>query len=293
MNSHYPIDPADLRTALGTSMRNAQLQRLYKEAPEGAKPVLKVLFCAEVFPEKLSREGMWANIKDLEAGLSEEDVVYLAENWEDADVREYFSQMLDAGSRPKAKIGIIRNKEPAKKVDLNAEAIKRRMALQEEQERLSREKAEMNRRKKARDLFIRRAVACSLAGCLIVIGCVLFSNMRRERMVREAARKAAQAAERAERAALAEKEKREREEKIAKANLEREEEEKKRQREEQEREAKNKAEREAREREFELLRKRKNWKKGILKNINLSKGGLKGLPLFPGSSWRLPKNPER
>ena len=52
----YPIDPADLRAALGTCMKSTELQALFKGAPEGAKPVLKVLFCAAVFPEKVNEE---------------------------------------------------------------------------------------------------------------------------------------------------------------------------------------------------------------------------------------------
>ena len=94
MNSQYTIQPELLRSALGVSMKNAELQRIFKSAPQSAKPVLKLEFVACVFPDKISDEAFSANLKYLTESLDDEALQYLIENETDEGLKEYFEALL-------------------------------------------------------------------------------------------------------------------------------------------------------------------------------------------------------
>jgi hypothetical protein len=277
----YPIDPADLRAALGTCMKSAELQALFKGAPEGAKPVLKVLFCAAVFPEKVSEECLWANLKAMEADLDDADLTYLIENWEGEEFRKYFSDIRSSRNAPKAKIGVIRKNDDAVQVDLNAEAMKRRMEMEEAEEKMFNDAQAAVRRKAARDLLVRRAIVFSLAGCLAAAGCALFWNMQRKRAIREKAEMAKLEAERAGWESERAKEKALREQEREKLRKEREAAAEKRRLAAQERDARNKAAREARERELAECREAEEVKKGYREKYQSVKSCFKGAVLVP------------
>jgi len=62
MKNEFTIDAELMRNALGASMRNPELQRIFKEAPQAAKPVLKLKFAAMVFPDQISDEAFGVNL---------------------------------------------------------------------------------------------------------------------------------------------------------------------------------------------------------------------------------------
>lgn len=269
----YPIDPADLRTALGTCMKSTELQALFKGAPEGAKPVLKVLFCAAVFPEKVNEECLWANLKDMEADLGEEDLTYLIENWEGEEFKKYFSDILSSRNAPKAKIGVIR-KKTSEDVDLNAEAMKRRMEMEEAEAKMINEAQEAARRKAARDLLMRRSIVAFVSVCLIAAGAIVFRNVQHKREIRKEAERAAVEKIRAEEEARREQEREKaRAEQEAAAAL--------RKQKAQEREAKDKAAREARERERAARAEADKLVRGYREKFQAVRGAFRNAVLVP------------
>ena len=176
------IDPADLRTALGTCMHDKDLQRLFKCAPDGAKKVLKLSFYSTVFPEKIDGHKFRVNLRAIEPELTAEDLQYLIRFETDAQLKAHFSELLAGlasdGSVASAgmpdldqsgpKLRIIRPTGGAG-VDLNAEAMKRRMTEAEEEKAEECSKAAQACRKAFRDRALRGAFVSVIA--LVVLGC--------------------------------------------------------------------------------------------------------------------------
>ena len=185
MGDVWSFDPEDLKSALGMCMREASLQRLYKGAPEGAKRALKILFCAAVHPEKVGSEGIWGYLKSVEGDLAKEDLEYLIENWEGQELQDYFRRLLDGINGHKPKLGIRRNRTGVEaEVDLNAEAMKRRMAMEEEEALAQAEAASLSLRKARRDAIIRNAVVIVIFSVLAVGGGIWFMSWKKERAAR-------------------------------------------------------------------------------------------------------------
>lgn len=176
------IDPADLRTALGTCMHDKDLQRLFKCAPDGAKRVLKLSFYSTVFPEKIDGHKFRVNLRAIEPELTEEDLRYLIRFETDAQLKSHFSELLagltsgdtvasedmpgldQAGSR----LRIIRPTGGAG-VDLNAEAMKRRMNEAEAEKAEECARADQARRKAFKDKLLKGAFLSVIA--FVVLGC--------------------------------------------------------------------------------------------------------------------------
>ena len=98
MNAGSIIDPEVLRRALGASMRNPELQRIFKEAPQAAKPVLKLKFAALIFPDQISDEAFGANLEELAKTLGADDLRYLIDTETDAGMKAYFEGLARAGN---------------------------------------------------------------------------------------------------------------------------------------------------------------------------------------------------
>lgn len=98
MKNEFTIDAELMRNALGTSMRNPELQRIFKEAPQAAKPVLKLKFAAMVFPDQISDEAFGANLEELTKTLGADDLRYLIDTETDAGMKAYFENLLHEGS---------------------------------------------------------------------------------------------------------------------------------------------------------------------------------------------------
>lgn len=132
MTAEDRIDPSDLRDALGVSMRDPGLQRVFKGAPEGAKRVLKIRFCSAVFPERVDRQKMIANVKALDGELEREDLEYLLTCEVDEELIAHFNGLLSSGKAERKEEGrsslhVIKSGLVGA-VDLNAEAIKRQIS---------------------------------------------------------------------------------------------------------------------------------------------------------------------
>lgn len=93
MNCEYIIDAELLKRALGTSMRNPELQRVFKEAPQAAKPVLKLKFAAMVYPDQISDDAFGANLQELSKSLDAEALQYLVACESDEGMRDYFRSL--------------------------------------------------------------------------------------------------------------------------------------------------------------------------------------------------------
>ena len=98
MNAEFTIDPELMRNALGASMRNPELQRIFKEAPQAAKPVLKLKFAAMVFPDQISDEAFGTNLEELAKSLGADDLRYLISTETDAGTKAYFEGLARAGN---------------------------------------------------------------------------------------------------------------------------------------------------------------------------------------------------
>lgn len=169
MTESERIDPAELRTALGTCMRDKELQRLFKCAPEGAKKVLKLSFYATVFPEKIDGHKFRVNLRAIEPELASEDLEYLIRFEPDAQLKAHFEELLAARTsgtpaasaepfgRPESKVRLIRSTDGLS-VDLNAEAMKRKMAEDEAERTAECAKAMQARRKAGRDRLLKTIV---------------------------------------------------------------------------------------------------------------------------------------
>ena len=94
MNPQYTISPELMRKALGASMRNPELQRIFKEAPQAAKPVLKLKFAVLVFPDQISDEAFGVNLEALAKSLGADDLRYLIDTETDAGMKAYFESLL-------------------------------------------------------------------------------------------------------------------------------------------------------------------------------------------------------
>lgn len=179
MTESERIDPADLRTALGTCMRDKELQRLFKCAPEGAKKVLKLSFYATVFPEKIDGHKFRVNLRAIEPELSSEDLEYLIRFEPDAQLKVHFKELLASRTsgtpaasaepfgRPESKVRLIRSTDGLS-VDLNAEAMKRRLAEDEVERATECARATQSRRKTNRDRLLKALVTMLVA--LVVFG---------------------------------------------------------------------------------------------------------------------------
>lgn len=271
------IDAADLRCALGTCMRDTILQTLYKSAPEGAKPVLKTLFYAAVFPEKIDREGLWSVLEGMKDDLSNEDLEYLIENWEGRELQEYFAGILQARKSSKQKLCIRRAEAHVESaVDLNAEAVKRRIEMEAEEAAASAQAENLAWRRARREEFMRKSLVTLVVGCVLAGGGIWFLSWKKERDIRREARRVEFEKIRAEEEArdkiewIKEKEKRE----AAAAE---------RKREIEARQEKEKELREAQERKYAERRKEEELRKSWRKKFDDVRSSFKGASL---SSWR-------
>lgn len=196
MTEEERIDPAEMRTALGTCIKDKELQRLFKCAPDGAKKVIKISFYSTVFPEKIDAHKFRVNLRAIEPELTAEDLEYLIRFETDAWLKNHFKELLaerngadNVGAveaqKPK-KLGIRRPNANVANVDLNAEAIKRKMEI-EERERVESEERNAAARRKARiDALKKNAAFIAVAFVLAVCGLVWLSKWNAERRKREA-----------------------------------------------------------------------------------------------------------
>lgn len=206
MTESERIDPADLRTALGTCMRDKELQRLFKCAPEGAKKVLKLSFYSTVFPEKIDGHKFRVNLRAIEPELSSEDLEYLIRFETDAQLKAHFNELLAARTsdapaasaepfgRPESKVHLIRPTDSLS-VDLNAEALKRKMAEDEAEKAAESAKAMQARRKASRDSLLKTIVSSVVLLAVLGagLGWFLHWNGERKEQARQAKLKAEEA----------------------------------------------------------------------------------------------------
>lgn len=190
MTEEERIDPAEMRTALGTCIKDKELQRLFKSAPEGAKKVLKLTFYSTVFPEKIDGHRFKVNLQAIEPELTAEDLQYLI-RFETHDwLKNRFKKLLaektggEEVQRPR-KLGILRPNANLPNVDLNAEAIKRKMEIEERERVESAERSAAARRKARMDALKKNAVFIVVAVVVAVGGLVWFSRWNAERRRRE------------------------------------------------------------------------------------------------------------
>ena len=202
MTAEDRIDPSDLRDALGVSMRDPGLQRVFKGAPEGAKRVLKIRFCSAVFPERVDRRKMIANVKALDGELEREDLEYLLTCEVDEELIAHFNGLLSSGKAERKEGGrsslrVIKS-ELVGTVDLNAEAIKRQLSETErEKTKEARSKAAAVRRGKVKAVTMN--VTCVVAVVVVLAGAWFwYSSLAARRAREEKARIEAKQAQEAE-----------------------------------------------------------------------------------------------
>lgn len=190
MTEEERIDPAEMRTALGTCIKDKELQRLFKCAPDGAKKVIKISFYSTVFPEKIDAHKFRVNLRAIEPELTAEDLEYLIRFETDVWLKNRFKELLAErngvveGQKPK-KLGIRRPNANVANVDLNAEAIKRKMEIEERERVELAERSAAVRRKARIDALKKNAVFIAVAAALAVGGLIWFSKWNAERRRRE------------------------------------------------------------------------------------------------------------
>lgn len=219
MNNADRIDLEDLRKALGTCMHDPDLQRMFKGAPEGAKRVLKIVFCSFVFPDSVDRRRAEVNIEAIVRELDADDFDYLRACEVEEGWKKFFQDLATSGKQPgavspgmsekaplnepeneacrRASLRVIRN-EAVSGVDLNAEAIKRKIAESEaEKEEEVRKGAILQHRAKAQAMR-KNAVCVALGVVVLACGWFWYSSYSARRAQEEKARLEAERAREAE-----------------------------------------------------------------------------------------------
>lgn len=218
------IDAAEMRTAVGTCIKDPNLQNLFKSAPDGAREVIKLSFYSTVFPEKMDAHRFNACLQAVEPDLTPEDLRYLIRFEDDPEMKSRFVKLLseregvettEAGAEscpqeasPVRKLHVRRKEGGRPAVDLNAEAVKRSLE-QNELERLEDEARVSESRRRVRRLALLKTGVSVLVGLVVLAGGVLWLNVRSRRQ-REQAAIAREATERMRAKEMAEREEKER-----------------------------------------------------------------------------------
>lgn len=181
------IDPAEMQHALEACLKDYYLERLYRNAPTGARKVIQLSFYSTIYPKKIDGHKFRVNLRSVVPELTKGDLKYLIRYEEDDYLRRYFKKLLESDSVegagelreivvPKRKLGVIRPSDGGSaNVDLNAEGMKRRMEEAELQHERSEQLAAAARRKALVDSMKRHvlllvialtALVCSVAGII-------------------------------------------------------------------------------------------------------------------------------
>ena len=240
------ISDEDLRTALAECRKDKELNAYYRNAPQGARLYIALVFYGKVFRDTLDKDVYVKAFAEIGGELKERDLRYLLQHEDDESMREYLSDRLTAlvgrsddpiragDAEGRSRFGIIRPSVP-KHADVNPE-VERRMAMQERSEKIRVQAEEREWRRKIIGSAVNGVIICAV----LIVGWIVYSawhdrqvQARRERLEefraeeariqertekekqecdrREAEERVRQDAERAERI---ERERREREERL-------------------------------------------------------------------------------
>lgn len=181
MASSDVIDPAEMQKALETCLNDSGMKRLYQSAPKGAQNVIKLSFYSTVFPKKINGHKFRANLRALAPMLDKNDLNFLIRFEPDEFLKRYFKGLLAgeismSGMQsievPRRKLGVIRKESSGESVDLNAEAVKRRLKADEEERKENEQQAILARKAALHDSIKRHAIFFSIVGITIIAGFV-------------------------------------------------------------------------------------------------------------------------
>lgn len=176
------ISDEDLRTALAECRKDKELNAYYRNAPQGARLYIALVFYGKVFRDELDKSAYIKAFAEIGDELKERDLRYLLQYEDDESMREYLSDRLaslaggcdipvrSGGADGRPKIGIIRSSEP-KSTTTNPE-IERRMAMQERNEKIRAQAEEREWRRKIIGLVVNGVIICAV----LIVGWIVYSG---------------------------------------------------------------------------------------------------------------------
>lgn len=184
--SRSGISEEDLQIALTVCRKDPELNAYYRNAPQGARLYVALVFYGKVFKDVLDRGAYIAAFKGIGRELKERDLRYLLQYEDDESMREYLSDQLAAqvgrtvnssqgetkGNRPK--LGIIR--PVARTMDPDS-MNKREWADQEREEYGCVQDEEYGRKIGIGNVCVSCAIICAVA----IVGCVVYFARQRNR----------------------------------------------------------------------------------------------------------------
>ena len=175
------ISDEDLRTALAECRKDKELNAYYRNAPQGARLYIALVFYGKVFRDELDKDAYVKAFAEIGDELKERDLRYLLQYEDDESMREYLSDRLAAlvgrsdipvqtgDSEGCPRLGIIRSPEP-KTTRANPE-IERRMAMQERNEKFRAQAEEREWRRKLVGMVVNGAIICAV----LIVGWIVYS----------------------------------------------------------------------------------------------------------------------
>ena len=210
------ISDEDLRVALAECRKDSELNAYYRNAPQGARLYIALVFYGKVFKNVLDKDAYVRAFSEIGLELKENDVRYLLLHEDDESMREYLSDRLaslvgrcdipvrSGGVEARQKLGIIRSSEPNSAAS-NPE-IERRMEMQERRERIRVQAEEREWRRKMIGMVVNGAIICAV----LIVGWTVYSAWHDRQVLARQEQIEAIRAEEARNQERAEKEKQER-----------------------------------------------------------------------------------
>lgn len=171
----------DLRTAIAMCCKDKDRDAYYRNAPQGARLYIALVFYGEVFKNELDKDEYVKTFSKIGAELNERDLRYLLQHEDDEVMRKHFSTQLsslvggfdkrpreEAGSN-RARIGVVRSAGAGPMA--GNPGVERRMAEQERREAIRAQVEEREWRRKVIGTIVNGVIICAV----LIVGWIVYS----------------------------------------------------------------------------------------------------------------------
>lgn len=189
------ISDEDLRTALAMCCKDKNRDAYYRNAPQGARLYIALVFYGEVFKNELDKDEYVKTFSKIGAELNERDLRYLLQHEDDEVMRKHFSDQLSSlvggfdkhpredASANRPRIGVVRSSGAGPMA--GNPGLERRMAERERREAVRAQVEEREWRRKVIGTIVNGVIICAV----LIVGWIVYSawhdrqvQARRERL---------------------------------------------------------------------------------------------------------------
>ena len=189
------ISDEDLRTALAMCCKDKNRDAYYRNAPQGARLYIALVFYGEVFKNELDKDEYVKTFSKIGAELNERDLRYLLQHEDDEVMRKHFSDQLSSlvggfdkhpredASANRPRIGGVRSSGAGPMA--GNPGLERRMAERERREAVRAQVEEREWRRKVIGTIVNGVIICAV----LIVGWIVYSawhdrqvQARRERL---------------------------------------------------------------------------------------------------------------